>query len=166
MIDPSAFLARGVIVLGRVSIGPDSSIWYQTVIRGDTERIRIGASTNIQDLCMVHADPGFPCEIGDRVTVGHRAILHGCTIEDGCIIGMGAILLNGSSIGAGSIIGAGSVVPEGMRIPAGSLVLGVPGKVARPVSEEAIGRIDHAWKHYVEQARIHRAGQFPIEDPS
>lgn len=165
-IDPTAFLARGVIVLGDVTIGPDSGVWYQTVVRGDTERIVIGSATNVQDLCMVHADPGFPCLIGDRVTVGHRAILHGCVVEDGSMIGMGAILLNGCRVGAGSLVGAGALVPEGMAIPPGSLVLGVPGKVIRPLTEEARGRIDHAWKHYVEQARIHRSGRFPIVNPS
>lgn len=165
-IDPTAFLARGAIVLGDVAVGPDSSLWYQTVVRGDTERIAIGSASNIQDLCMVHADPGFPCLVGDRVTVGHRAILHGCIIEDGCMIGMGAILLNGCRIGAGSLVGAGALVPEGMVVPPGSLVLGVPGKVVRPLTEQASERIDHAWKHYVEQARLHRSGRFPIVGPS
>ena len=100
-IDPSAFLARGAAVLGDVTIGRDSSVWYYTVIRGDTEAISIGDETNIQDLSMVHADPGYPCRIGNRVTVGHRVILHRCTVEDGCMIGMGSILLNGVHVGAG-----------------------------------------------------------------
>ena len=166
MIDPSAFIAAGAVVLGDVHIGRDASVWYNTVIRGDTERIAIGEGTNIQDLSMVHADPGVPCVIGRRVTVGHRAILHGCTVEDDCLIGMGAILLNGVRVGAGSVIGAGAVLTEGTEVPPGSLVLGVPGKVIRQVDEAMRGRIDHAWRHYVEEARRHRDGDFPIAPPT
>ncbi|HEY2157280.1 MAG TPA: gamma carbonic anhydrase family protein [Isosphaeraceae bacterium] len=162
MIEATAFLARGVIVLGDVGIGKDASVWYSSVIRGDTERITIGDETNVQDLCMIHADPGYPCAIGGRVTVGHRAILHGCTVEDDCMIGMGAILLNGVRVGRGSVIGAGAVLTEGFEVPPASLVLGLPGKVVRPVDETMTDRIDHAWRHYVEQARRHRAGEFPI----
>src|SRR5262245_21781071 len=128
MIDPSVFLASGSIVLGDVQIGPDSSVWYQTVIRGDAERIRIGTATNIQDLSMVHADPGVPCLVGSRVTVGHRVILHGCVVEDDCLIGMGAIVLNRVKVGTGSIIGAGALVLEGTEIPPGSLAVGAPAK--------------------------------------
>jgi carbonic anhydrase/acetyltransferase-like protein (isoleucine patch superfamily) len=162
MIDPSAFIAAGAVVLGDVHIGRDASVWYNAVIRGDTERIEVGEGTNVQDLSMVHADPGVPCVVGRRVTVGHRAILHGCIVEDGCLIGMGAILLNGVRVGSGSVIGAGAVLVEGTEVPPGSLVLGVPGKVVRQVDEAMRGRIDHAWRHYVEQARRHRAGGFPI----
>src|SRR5215217_962294 len=114
MIDPSAFIAKGAIVLGDVNLGRDASVWYNAVLRGDTDRITIGDESNIQDLTMVHADPGFPCLVGRRVTAGHRVILHGCTIEDDCIIGMGAIVLNGARIGSGSVIGAGAVLVEGM----------------------------------------------------
>jgi carbonic anhydrase/acetyltransferase-like protein (isoleucine patch superfamily) len=162
MIDPSAFLATGAIVLGDVHLGKDASLWYYSVIRGDTERIEIGDETNIQDLSMVHADPGIPCVVGRRVTVGHRAILHGCVVEDECMIGMGAILLNGVRLGRGSVVGAGAVLVEGMEVPPGSLVLGVPGKIVRAVDEKIGQRIDHAWRHYVKEARRHRAGEFPI----
>jgi carbonic anhydrase/acetyltransferase-like protein (isoleucine patch superfamily) len=162
MIDPNAFLARGVIVLGDVRLGPDASLWYNTVVRGDTERIAIGAGTNIQDLSMVHADPGFPCLVGDRVTVGHRAILHGCIVEDDCMIGMGAILLNGVRVGRGSVIGAGAVLAEGTEVPPGMLVLGVPGRVVREVGDALRERIDLSWRHYVVEAQRHRAGEFPI----
>jgi carbonic anhydrase/acetyltransferase-like protein (isoleucine patch superfamily) len=162
MIDPTAFLAPGAIVLGDVAIGRDSSLWYGCVARGDTERITVGDETNIQDLCMLHADPGIPCTIGPRVTVGHRAILHGCVVEEGCMIGMGAIVLNGVRIGHGSVIGAGAVITEGTVIPPNSLVLGVPGKVVRQVDDSMRTRIDHAWRHYVEQSRRHRSGAFPI----
>lgn len=166
MIDPTAFLARGAIVLGDVHVGRDASLWYGCVVRGDTERIAIGEEANIQDLCVLHADPGFPCEVGPRATVGHRAILHGCLIEESCMIGMGAILLNGSRIGRGSVVGAGAVVPEGAEIPPGSLVMGIPGKVVRAVDSAMAARIEHAWRHYVEQARRHRAGAWPIAPTS
>ncbi len=162
MIESTAFLARGVIVLGDVRIGKDASVWYSCVIRGDTERITIGDETNVQDLCMLHADPGYPCAIGCRVTVGHRAILHGCTVEDDCMIGMGAILLNGVRVGRGSVVGAGALLTEGFQVPAASLVLGLPRRVVGHVGETMTGRIDHAWRHYVERSRRHRAGNFPI----
>lgn len=162
MIDPSAFIAAGAIVLGDVHIGPGSSIWYNSVVRGDTDRITIGENTNIQDLTMIHADPGVPCTVGDRVTVGHRVILHGCTIEDDCLIGMGAIILNRARVGRGSIVGAGAVILEGTEIPPGSLVVGVPAKVVRAVDEATAARLEHGWQHYVDQARRHREGAFPI----
>jgi carbonic anhydrase/acetyltransferase-like protein (isoleucine patch superfamily) len=160
MIEQSVYIAQGAIVLGDVHIARDSSVWYNAVIRGDTERISIGESTNIQDLSMVHADPGMPCIIGSRVTVGHRVILHGCVVEDDCLIGMGAILLNRVQVGRGSVIGAGALLTERMEVPPGSLVLGVPGKVVRPVDEAMAARIDRSWRHYVAQARLHRQGQF------
>jgi carbonic anhydrase/acetyltransferase-like protein (isoleucine patch superfamily) len=165
-VDPAAFLAPGCIVLGDVEIGADSSVWYYTVIRGDTERIRIGSETNLQDFTMVHADPGVPCLIGSRVTVGHRVTLHGCVVEDQCLIGMGAILLNRVKVGTGSVIGAGALLLEGMDVPAGSLVVGSPAKIIRPVDEKARVRIDRAWRNYVEHARRYRAGRFPMVPPT
>jgi carbonic anhydrase/acetyltransferase-like protein (isoleucine patch superfamily) len=161
-IDPSAFIARGAVVLGDVQIGRDASVWYGAVLRGDTDRIIVGDGTNLQDLVVVHADEGVPCVIGSRVTVGHRAILHGCTVGDDCLIGMGAILLNGVVVGAGSVVGAGALLTEGKQVPPGSLVVGAPGRVVRPLDEEARARLDQAWRHYVEQARRHRRGDFPI----
>jgi carbonic anhydrase/acetyltransferase-like protein (isoleucine patch superfamily) len=166
MIDPTAFIALGAIVLGDVHLGAESSVWYNAVLRGDTDRITIGDQTNIQDLTMIHADPGVPCTVGRRVTVGHRVILHGCTIEDDCLIGMGAIVLNGARVGRGSIIGAGAVLLEGMDVPPGSLVLGLPARVVRPVDETIAGRLEHGWRHYIEQARRHREGAFPIQPPT
>ncbi|MDR3637254.1 MAG: gamma carbonic anhydrase family protein [Isosphaeraceae bacterium] len=162
MIDPSAFIAAGAVVLGDVHLGRDASIWYNAVLRGDTERIAIGEESNIQDLSMVHADPGVPCVVGRRVTVGHRAILHGCVVEDECLIGMGAILLNGVRVGRGSVVGAGAVLTEGTQVPAGSLVVGLPAKVVRAVDEATRGKIEHAWRHYVAEAARHRAGDFPL----
>lgn len=166
MIDPSVFVAPGAVVLGDIYLGKDASVWYNAVIRGDTERIAVGEETNIQDLSMLHADPGFPCMVGRRVTVGHRAILHGCVVEDDCMIGMGAMLLNGVRVGRGSVIGAGSVLVEGMDVPPGSLVLGLPGKVVKPVDESMRARIEHAWRHYVGEARRHRLGEFPPAPPT
>jgi carbonic anhydrase/acetyltransferase-like protein (isoleucine patch superfamily) len=165
-IDASAFIAPGAFVVGRVTVGPGASVWYNAVIRGDSEVIVISDESNIQDLAMVHADPGFPCVVGKRVSVGHRVILHGCTVEDGCLIGMGAVVLNGVRVGMGSVIGAGAVLVEGMEVPPGSLVLGVPARIVRPVDESMRGRIDHAWRHYVSQAKRHGSGAFPIERPS
>ena len=161
MIDPSAFIAPGATVLGQVTMGPDSSIWYGCVVRGDMAPITIGASSNIQDLTMMHVDAGVPCTIGARVGVGHRAILHGCTVEDDCLIGMGAILLNGVRIGTGSVVGAGAVLPEGMEVAPGSLVLGVPGRVVRKVDAALSARIAGTWRLYVEEAKRHRCGTYP-----
>ena len=154
------WIAPNATVLGDVTLGDEASIWYGCVIRGDTDRIRIGARTNIQDLTMVHVDEGVPCTIGARVGVGHRAIIHGCTIEDECLIGMGAVILNRAVIGTGSVVAAGAVVPEGMVVPPGSLVMGVPGRVVRQVDEGLRARIESTWKHYVEQARLHREGKY------
>ena len=165
-IDPTAWIAPGAVVLGDVTLGKDVSLWYGTVVRGDTERIVIGDETNIQDLSLVHADPGVPCLIGQRVSVGHRVILHGCTVADDCLIGMGAILLNGVTIGAGSIVGAGAVLTEGKEIPPGSLVVGVPGRVLRPVDDAARARMEHTWRHYIALAARHRAAEFPRHETS
>ncbi len=151
-----AWIAASAVVLGDVIIGEKSSVWFQTVIRGDTERISIGAETNIQDLSLLHADPGFPCVLGDRVTVGHRAIVHGAQVADDVMIGMGAILLNGAKIGSGSVIAAGSLIPEGAKVPENSLVMGVPGRVKREVSDSERERIRHAAEHYVRAAEAYR----------
>jgi carbonic anhydrase/acetyltransferase-like protein (isoleucine patch superfamily) len=121
--------------MGDVTLGEDSSVWYGAVLRGDMDAIVVGAQTNLQDGAIVHVDDGFPCIVGARVGVGHRVILHGCTVEDECLIGMGSVLLNGVRIGTGSVIAAGAVVPEGMTVPPGSLVMGVPGRIVRPVGE-------------------------------
>lgn len=147
-------------MLGDVRLAELSSVWYQCVLRADMEPITIGARSNIQDLTMVHVDEGVPCTVGDDVTVGHRAILHGCTIEDGCLIGMGAILLNNVRVGAGSVIAAGAVVREGMEIPPGSLVMGVPAKVVRPVDLALAARHQAGVEHYVRLAGLHRSGAF------
>lgn len=165
-VPPDAWIAPNATVLGNVTLGARASIWYGCVVRGDTDEIRIGAETNIQDLTMVHVDEGVPCTIGARVGVGHRAILHGCTVEDECLIGMGAVILNRAVIGTGSVVAAGAVVPEGMIVPPGSLVMGVPGRVVRKVDETLRARITGTWRHYVEEAAKHRAGLYQGPRPT
>ena len=165
-IHPTAFIAPTAAVMGDVTIGAESSIWYGAVLRGDMAPIVIGSQTNLQDGTLVHVDEDVPCHVGSRVGVGHRVILHGCTVEDDCLIGMGSVLLNKVHVGAGSVVAAGAVLPEGMQAPPRSLIMGVPGRVVRPVDERLASRIVETWSHYVEQARAHRAGRFPLLRPS
>ena len=120
-IDPSAFIARGAVVVGDVTIGARASVWFHAVVRGDTDRIEVGEGTNVQDHAVIHADPGQPAIVGSRVTLGHRALVHGCVIEDRCLVGMGATVLNGARIGAGSLVAAGALVLEGLAVPPESL---------------------------------------------
>ena len=147
--------------MGDVTLGPRASVWYGTVVRGDMDRIVIGEATNLQDGTIVHVDAGRPALIGARVGVGHRAILHGCTVDDECLIGMGSVLLNGVHIGTGCVVAAGAVLREGMVVPPGSVVMGVPGRVVRPVDEGLRARIRETWEHYVVEAERHRAGNYP-----
>jgi len=151
--------------MGDVTIGAESSVWYGAVVRGDMAPIVIGSQTNLQDGTVVHVDDGVPCHVGSRVGVGHRVILHGCTVEDDCLIGMGSVLLNKVHIGSGSVVAAGSVLPEGMQVPPRSLVMGVPARIVGAVDERLARRIAGTWSHYVEQARAHRAGRFPLQRP-
>ncbi len=149
-VHPSAFVDVSAQVIGDVHIGSESSVWMNVVVRGDVHYIRIGARTNIQDLTMVHVmRDTSPTVIGDNVTIGHSAVVHGCTIEDRCLIGMGAILLNGCVVGTGSIVAAGTLVPEGMAIPPGSMVMGVPGKVRRALTPEEDASIKWYADNYV-----------------
>lgn len=156
---PTAFIAPGAVVLGDVTIGENSSVWFGAVIRGDTERIVIGKETNIQDGCILHADAGFPCTLGDRVTLGHGAIVHGATVEDDVMIGMRAVVMNGAKIGRGSIVAVGAIVLEEMHVPPGSVVMGTPAVVKRDVAERDTARIRHAAEHYVRSAQAFRTGQ-------
>jgi len=165
-IHPTAFIASTAAVMGDVTIGAESSVWYGAVLRGDMAPIVIGSQTNLQDGTVVHVDEGLPCQVGSRVGVGHRAILHGCTVEDDCLIGMGSVLLNEVFVGGGSVVAAGAVLPEGMRAPPHSLIMGVPARVVRPVDQRLARRIAETWSHYVEQARAHRAGRFPLRRPT
>jgi carbonic anhydrase/acetyltransferase-like protein (isoleucine patch superfamily) len=157
-VSPSAFVAPGAYVIGAVYLGEESSVWYGAVLRGDTEPIRIGARTNIQDGCVLHADPGYPAVVGEDCVVGHRAVVHGCEVGDGCLIGMSATILNGAKIGAGSIVAAGALVPEGREFPARSLIIGSPAKRAREVTEEQIQDIARGVRTYIERATEHREG--------
>lgn len=156
-IAPSCFIDPSAQVIGDVHIGERCSVWPNATIRGDVNWIRIGNETNVQDNSVLHVDSdGFPLSLGDRVTVGHSVVLHGCTVEANCVIGIGAIVLNGARIGAGSVIAAGAVVPEGAEVPPGSLVMGVPGKVRREVSAEEKERFKLNAEHYVDLARQYR----------
>jgi len=160
-IHPTAFVAPTAVVLGDVTLGARASVWYHAVLRADMAPIVVGEATNLQDGTIVHVDAGRPARIGARVGVGHRALIHGCTVEDDCLIGMAAVLLNAVHVGAGSVVAAGAVLPEGLVVPPGSLVMGVPGRVVRPVDEALRARIRATWEHYVALAEQHRAGRFP-----
>ncbi|MFJ1899782.1 MULTISPECIES: gamma carbonic anhydrase family protein [unclassified Streptomyces] len=155
-IDPSAFTAPTSVVIGEVTMAAGSSVWYHAVLRADCGPIVIGAGSNIQDNCSVHVDPGFPVTVGERVSVGHNAVLHGCTVEDDVLIGMGATVLNGAHIGAGSLVAAQALVPQGMRVPPGSLVAGVPAKVKRQLTQEELDGVKFNAVGYVELAKAHR----------
>lgn len=155
-IDAAAWVAPGAMVLGAIELGPQASVWYGCVLRGDGDRITVGARSNLQDGTIVHADPGYPAVIGADVAVGHRALLHGCTIEDRVLVGMGAIVLNGARIGSGSVIGAGSLITQGVTIPPNSLVLGCPGTVVRETTDAERDHILENTATYVELMRRHR----------
>lgn len=155
-IHPSALVVPSATVVGQVTLGEESSIWYQAVLRGDCESISVGARSNIQDGVILHADPGLPCQLGDQVTVGHGAIVHGAKVEDNCMIGIRAVILNDVHIGEGCLIAAGSVIPEGTTIPPYQVVMGIPGKVVRETRESDQRRIGHAWQHYVKALSAYR----------
>src|ERR1700685_4250095 len=154
-VAPSAYIDPAAQVIGDVIIGERSSIWPCAVLRGDTAPIRVGDEVSIQDNCVLHADIGFPLTVGNRVTVGHLVMLHGCTIEDDTLIGIGSIVLNGARIGKGSVIAAGALVPEGMEVPPSTLVMGVPAKPRRPVTPDEQTRFRENVQHYVDRARIY-----------
>jgi len=162
-IDPSAYIHPLAAVMGEVALGARVSVWPTAVIRADSAAITVGADTNIQDGAVLHVDSGFPLVIGARVSIGHRAVLHGATVEDDCLIAMGAILLNGVVVGAGSLVGAGAVCREGMRIPPRSVVLGVPARVAREATSEITDRIRHTMECYLSLQADYRAGKYPLK---
>ncbi|MFS4104233.1 gamma carbonic anhydrase family protein [Streptomyces sp. PD-S100-1] len=155
-VDEGAFVAPGATVIGDVTLGAGASVWYGAVVRGDVERISVGADSNVQDNCTLHADPGFPVSVGERVSIGHNAVVHGATVEDDCLIGMGSTVLNGAVIGAGSLVAAQALVPQGMRVPPGSLVAGVPAKVRRELTEEERQGVTLNGTMYAELATAHR----------
>ncbi len=162
-IDGSVFRAPGSVVVGDVQIGPDSSVWYNVVVRADVAPVRIGSRTNIQDGSILHADPGFPCIIGDDVTVGHKANVHGAKVGNGALIGMGAILLNGAEIGENAIVAAGAVVTEGTVVAPGSLVAGIPAKEKRTLDDAGLEMGRKGADGYVKNARRHKAAT-PVEE--
>ncbi|MFD8379919.1 gamma carbonic anhydrase family protein [Streptomyces sp. NPDC059679] len=162
-VDPEAFAAPTSVVIGDVTLGAGASVWYHAVLRGDAEAISVGAGSNIQDNCTMHADPGFPATVGERVSVGHNAVLHGCVIEDDVLVGMGATVLNGARIGTGSLVAAQALVPQGMQVPPGSLVAGVPAKVRRELTEEEREGIRANAEGYMKLARHHRAATLERE---
>ena len=152
-----AWVAETAMVIGDVVLGPRANIWYGAVLRGDVEKIRVGADSNIQDNAVIHVDSsGFSTVVGDRVTVGHQVVLHGCTIGDGALIGIGAIVMNGAEVGEGALVAAGALVPPGAKIPAGMLAVGAPAKVKRPLTEEEKQMIRASAPHYVQLAQEHR----------
>ncbi|MEM1143024.1 MAG: gamma carbonic anhydrase family protein [Pseudomonadota bacterium] len=152
LIGDGHFIAPNAAVLGRVTLGPRSSVWFSCTLRGDVEDISIGGRSNIQDGVVVHADPGFPVSVGEDVTVGHNAMLHGCTIGNGSLVGIGAIVLNGAVIGEGCLIGANALVTEGMQIPDGSMVLGSPAKIKKTLDSDTREFLKLNAEHYVNNA--------------
>jgi carbonic anhydrase/acetyltransferase-like protein (isoleucine patch superfamily) len=159
LLHASVYVADNATIRGEVSLDEDSSVWFGAVLRGDVDKISIGKRSNIQDLAVVHCDPGYPCSIGDEVTVGHAAVVHGATVASRVLIGIRAVVLNGATIGEGSIIGAGAVVTEGAVIPPNSLVVGVPGKVLRETSDEQRSHILRNALNYVESGRKYNAAK-------
>ena len=157
-VDSTAWIADSAQVMGHVTLGPDASVWFGCVLRGDTESMTIGEGSNIQDLTVMHADHGLPLTIGKHVTVGHKVMLHGCTIGDESLIGIGAIVLNGARIGKNCLVGAGSLVTEGKEFPDGSMILGSPAKVVRQLTPEQIEGLRQSARHYMENARRFKAG--------
>ncbi|NYB51257.1 MAG: gamma carbonic anhydrase family protein [Methanobacteriaceae archaeon] len=164
MIHHTALIFKGAHTIGKVSIGKHSSVWYNAVIRGDIEPITIGNTSNVQDNCVLHSSEGFPLEIGDRVSVGHAAVVHGCKVDDNCIIGMNATVLNGSHIHKNSIVAAGAVVTEGKTFPEGSLIMGVPAKAVRELNEEEIKKIERNALNYLKLALKQRTDMADNED--
>ncbi|MEW2155508.1 gamma carbonic anhydrase family protein [Streptomyces sp. NPDC007189] len=155
-VDPEAFVAPTASVIGEVTLHAGASVWYGAVIRGDVEKITVGAQANVQDNVTLHADPGFPVHVGERVSIGHNAVVHGATVEDDCLVGMGATVLNGAVIGAGSLVAAQALVPQGMVVPPGSLVAGVPAKVRRELTEEERQGVTLNGTMYAELAKAHQ----------
>jgi carbonic anhydrase/acetyltransferase-like protein (isoleucine patch superfamily) len=155
-IHPQAWIAPGAVIVGSVTIGRGSSVWYGAVLRADEDEINIGAECNIQDLCCIHVDAGQPAILASRVSVGHRATVHGAYLEAGSLIGIGAVVLGGARIGPGALVAAGTVVLPGRQVPGGVLYAGVPGRIVRDLTDEDRGRFRHAPDRYVERAARHR----------
>lgn len=164
-LSSDVWLAPTAIVIGSVVLGPDVSVWFNAVLRGDDEQITIGEATNIQDGAVIHADAGVPVNVGRRVTIGHQAMVHGATIGDDCLIGIGAVVLNGATIGAGSLVAAGALVPEGFEAPAGSLILGAPAKVRRDLDPSELEAVQETAREYRDNADRYRRTFRPLSNP-
>lgn len=161
-LDEDVYAAPTSVIVGAVTMSASSSLWYGAVMRADCDLITLGEGSNVQDNCTVHADPGFPTQIGAGVSVGHNAVLHGCTVEDDVLVGMGATVLNGARIGSGSLIAAHALVPQGMQVPPGSLVAGVPAKIKRELTSEELEGIKANAAFYQHLARTHRDESSPV----
>lgn len=158
-VDASAWVAPTATLVGRVNLGPDSSVWYRAVLRADSEEITVGSGSNIQDGVVAHVDPGYPLTIGANVSVGHNAVLHGCTVGDGTLVGMAAVIMNGAVVGENCLVAAGALVTEGARIPPRSLVAGVPAKVRRELTDEDVEHCTANALTYRTLAGVHRAAR-------
>lgn len=156
--DGDFWVAPSAEVIGNITIASGVSVWFGSVLRGDNEPITLGAGSNLQEHTVIHTDPGFPCTIGQNCTIGHKALLHGCKIGNGTLIGMGATILNGAEIGDNCLIGAGALITEGKVIPSGSLVMGMPGKVVRPLTDEQKSANMKSAEHYQARMRAFREG--------
>lgn len=156
-IHTNTYVADTADVIGNVSLANGSSVWYQAVLRGDNELIEIGEGSNIQECAVLHTDPGYPLRVGSGVTIGHQAMLHGCTVGDGSLIGIQAIILNGAIIGKNYLVAAGAVVTEGKLFPDNSLIVGAPAKVVRELTDQAIVEMKENASHYVERAQQHKS---------
>ncbi len=157
------FIAKSATIIGNVIIGKEASVWFGVVIRGDNEPIILGPGSNVQDNSVLHSDPGFPLTIGERCTIGHNAIVHGCTIGNNCLIGMGASVLNGAKIGNNCLIGAGALITSGKIIPDNSMVIGAPGKVVRQLEENEIKSLDASAEIYIRNAKLYSNGLVAID---
>jgi carbonic anhydrase/acetyltransferase-like protein (isoleucine patch superfamily) len=154
-VHPTAWVAESADVVGRVTLGENANVWYGAVLRGDNDRITVGANTSVQDGCVFHTDHGVPLTIGANVTIGHQVMLHGCTIGDGTLVGIQSIVLNGAKIGRNCLVGAGSLVTEGKEFPDGVLIVGRPAKVVRELTPEQIANLQRSAEHYVHQQHRH-----------
>ena len=153
-IDPSAYVADSANIIGKVSIAANASIWFDVTIRGDNELISVGTNSNVQESCVLHTDPGFPLNIGPNVTVGHQAMLHGCTIGEGSLVGIQSVILNGAKIGKNCLVGAGALVTEGKEFPDNSLIIGSPAKAVRTLSDEDVARMHRNTENYVKRGQL------------
>ena len=161
-VSPDAWVAPDANVIGKVTLGPDASVWFGSTLRGDNEMITVGRGSNVQENCVFHTDMSYPLTVGEDCTIGHKVMLHGCTIGDNSLIGMGATVLNGAKIGKNCLIGAGALITENKVIPDGSLVMGVPGKVVRELDAQAIQQLTASAKHYAENAARFRRDLEPL----